>query len=137
MGVFEFGDPVEETDSVLGRVIRSSEYAIHVQCAFRLARNGSVVLGSDDHRRSKGSGDDPETMFDLRAEAIDRSLANTPHVVVEEIAVAPIGDLTLRLSRGLEIDVFVNSSSPAEQWRFLRRLGEHVVFPASAGREHE
>ncbi len=131
MGVFEFGEPTTGLDGVSGQKVQGSEYAIHVQCAFRLARNGFVVRGSDDYRWSKGPDDSMRTMFDLRAEAIDQSLAKPPYTLVDEVAVSSVGDVRVGLSGGLEIGVFVNSSRPTEQWRFLCRFGDHTVFPAT------
>ena len=127
MGIFEFGSDVAPQPGGSSATPRA-EFALHVQCAFRITRNGRVVLGSND--QSWIYGVNQGSMYDVRAGAIDSSLANVPYLIVDEVCVMRIGDISIRLSDGVEIQVFVDSSRPTENWRFIHRPGRHTVFPA-------
>ncbi|MFC6023638.1 hypothetical protein ACFP2T_46730 [Plantactinospora solaniradicis] len=135
MGVFEFGVDLTDVDPELGVGSRGAKYALHVQCAFRLTRNGFVVLGSTDQRWLGKGGSGSQSMFDVRAQAIDGALAKSPHIVVREISLSGHGDLGIILTNGVGIDIFIDSSRPSEQWRFLQRFGEHLIFPGRRGGE--
>src|SRR5256885_9637604 len=50
MGIFSFGPDVTWIDSTTRETRIDSKYAIHVQCPFRLTRNGHTLVGSDDMR---------------------------------------------------------------------------------------
>ncbi len=48
MGIFEFGEDVEWTNPRTQQVDLGSEYAIHLQCPFRVTRKGRILVGSCD-----------------------------------------------------------------------------------------
>lgn len=134
MAVFAFGDDVKWISTDSGERT-GSRYALHVQCPFRLLRNGRVLVGSDDLwveaknpsavRSSEGQ---EETYYDLVVSRIVRGTKESP-LIVRSIRTSGCGDLALDLSDGVAIEVVPTSARPSEAWRFLERGGEHVTYP--------
>ncbi|MFL6072077.1 MAG: hypothetical protein ACJ73S_01520 [Mycobacteriales bacterium] len=130
MAILAFGRDLSSPDEVNGDYKVSSEYALHVQCPFRLSRRDSVLLGSEDLRRETTRSSDTEyrVIYDRRSEALDQILS-TRAVLVETVNVNELGDLCLELSQDLEIRVFPARTYKLEAWRFVIRGAEHIVFP--------
>lgn len=141
MGLFLFGPNVTVFDSRTSTEHIGSAYALHVQCAFRVTRNGRIVLGSDDMlvpaealREGKNANSEGGELsaFDVIAARITAGIELSP-LVVHNVIFAACGDLRVELTDQVAIEAFPMGARPSEAWRFLRRGGDHVVFPPGAG----
>lgn len=96
-----------------------NEFAVHVQCLFRVFDADQLVLAS---------GDMTSDRFDRRATRLRSLLAEESHVVTS-VEMTTWGDLTIGLTDGLRIEVVVDSSRLEEHWRFFRpyRDDDHLV----------
>ena len=110
----------------------AGEYALHLQCAWRISGPTGVVVGSQDVQLPA----DPGTALDSFAwDVPGRSLsdkllrgwfdgnASSP-LVVESIAVDRCGGFVLHLGRDFALEVFPHAGAASdeghEQWRLLR-----------------
>ncbi|GAB2854359.1 hypothetical protein [Lentzea nigeriaca] len=120
-----------------GRTREIAEYALHLQCPWRLLDGDEVVTGSYDvHQPRPGwSGDDDfdwdvqgANRFDARARKLTAYLAEES-VVVTAADVTAWCDLTISFSDGLRLDALRTGSVRHEEWRFFRpyRDDEQVV----------
>ena len=105
------------------------EYALHIQCPWRLVTAERIVTGSTDTEPSLQDrrfldlfGGDPET----------RSHENrTPWLVVEGVRGDPLGGAKVHLSGGYSLEILpvgTNEADDDENWRLLKPYGEHFVF---------
>ncbi|WP_112264828.1 hypothetical protein [Lentzea terrae] len=103
-----------------------SDYAVHVQCPWRVLDGDQLVTGSSDiYSDVQGVN-----RFDARAARLTAYLADKP-VVVTSTQVTAWGDLTISFSDGLRIEALRTGSVRHEEWRFFRPYLEHdhvVVF---------
>ena len=113
------------------------EYALHVQCTWRIAGPDGIVTGRPDRfyphsdllreREDWKWWDDPDwDSLQLNAnrwdERIEPWLAAGPYVV-ERVAADPLGGLSVALAGGFALDVFPDSSDDteySEYWRFFK-----------------
>ncbi|MGW0801518.1 hypothetical protein [Nonomuraea sp. NPDC002799] len=111
-----------------------SAFALHLQCPFRVTYESRVILGSADlawlehevHDTSDADGE--RTMYDYMADRVDATFMELrPRVTA--MKVTSFGDLHIELEREFRVQAFPVGSGRVEAWRFLRRNGEHVVFP--------
>jgi len=127
----------------------AGEYALHVFCAWRLARDAELLAGSADLFTPADPDEDLETFdyeapgatwWDVRLAAyFDTAPADGPRVVA--IAADALGGARLTLSDGAVLELFANSA-PAEHfetefWR-LTRAGHAApdFVVGTAGAEH-
>lgn len=121
-----------------GEAREISEYALHVQCPFRVLDGDQLVTGSSDiYEPGPGWDGDGEfdwdvqgaNWFDVRARKLDAYLAEDL-VVVTSVDVTAWGDLTISLSDDFRIEVRRAGSAHREHWRFFQpyRDVDHVVF---------
>src|SRR5256885_13674952 len=122
MGIFSFGPDVTWIDSTTRETRIDSKYAIHVQCPFRLTRNGHTLVGSDDmripgnalSRATNHQLDEQEvTAFDVIVDRITEGTRFSP-LVVQGVNVALGGDLCLELSDQVTIEAFPMAAGPIE-----------------------
>lgn len=122
------------------------EYALHIQCPWRLTQNGHIVTGSDDYYEPAET-DQEIDLEDWRAgnlqrkrlgeilrsfDSATRSWVNgTDKLVVESVSADDFGGFELILSGGFRLQVFP-SGSRGEYWRFLvpGDLESHLVIDA-------
>jgi hypothetical protein len=116
--------------------VSGSEYALHVQCPFRIVQGHRIILGSEDMKRIRRTGETEEVAYDRGAEAVEEILRSRP-VTVHSVSVFPVGDLHLELDSSIRIEVFPASPSKEEAWRFLVRFGNHYIFPDGLARSLE
>ncbi|MET8762178.1 hypothetical protein [Lentzea sp. NPDC004782] len=115
-----------------------TEYALHVQCPWRVLQGDQYVVGSSDMFRPRpgwtGEGDfdwdvQGANRFDVRVARLNELLADG-RVAVTSVDVTAWADLTISLSYGFRIEVLrLTSSVRTELWRFFRlhRDEPHVV----------
>lgn len=106
-----------------GKIKVFSEYAIHIQCGFRMMLDEKILLASMDiyepvYEVSENFDWDVKgnNMFDKKTESVLKIVKNSK---VKEVRLNPIGDLTLVLDNNIIIEVIVISSLNEENWRFL------------------
>jgi len=132
----EFG-PRRDVVDHRGETREVGEYALHVQCSWRVLDEDQLVTGSADIYRPRpgwtGEGDfdwdvQGANRFDGRAGKLTAHLADEP-VVVTSVDVTEWGDLVISLSHGFRVDVLRTGSVQEEGWRFFRpyRDDDHVV----------
>jgi hypothetical protein len=118
-----FGDTVSWRN-YKGEVTERSEFALHLQCPFRIILDDELVLGSLDLYEPLKSEqptlpaqtDNSTTLFDLRVEEL--SIGNTLSRVISATVGRP-GDITLILDSGLKLEAFITSTAGDEAWRVL------------------
>lgn len=142
---FQFG-PIRQVDG--GSV---GEYALHVQCPWRIEASDSILTGRSDlwEPAAGTSTVDPESwdyetdgnLQDARIGSLlgsydptTRSFANSGDtLVVEEVDADAYGSATLRMSGGYCLRVFPDGTA-AEAWRMFRPESDepHFVVPGSS-----
>jgi hypothetical protein len=129
MANFQFGDIVEVEGGTLG------EYALHVQCPWRIDGPEGVITGRYDLWRGTSGAIMPDdwepgisdNLQDRRLgelfqgyDAQTESHVNaTEWLVVERVQASAVGDATIYLSGGYRLMLFP-SGSTGEEWRIFR-----------------
>jgi hypothetical protein len=133
-----FGE-LRDSLSPLGRMRTTGEWALHVQCAWRLCRHGHIVLAYRDfYYNSDGDAlddwDDPgKSHFDVTTTSLQKLFAQHPPCVTS-IAVDELGSITLSFTDDYKLDVFPDDSRlDCEHWRLFKPGVEdsHFVFRES------
>ena len=129
------------------------QFAIHVQCPWRVLRDGVMFTGLGDLYQPTHEIEDfdwdqwwseesyPENLMENRIHSVlkgtdpsTRSLENvTDQFVVEEIVASPVGDGVIHLSGGFTLELFPNCVD-GEHWRILD-LGRKKHFVVENERE--
>jgi hypothetical protein len=130
MAWFQFGARVHApTPRSPDRI--TGEYALHLQCPWRITEKGEIRFGSHDIFRPRDPSlpSDDESVdrpgcswFDRRAEEFN-SAAEARPLRVRLVTADPFGGFALQLDRGVSLEVFPDSSAypqTAEHWRLLR-----------------
>lgn len=134
---FQFGNLQESVQSNKQEPV-VGEYALHVQCAWRISGPVGIIVGSDDCYFS--AGDDPfrdypnfdwdqpganrcderiAMFFQFRANAVP---------IVDAVQVDRTGGFRLDLSGEISLEVFPNHSLMNEYWRLLRPSSDEQHF---------
>ncbi len=138
---FGFGAVLQRKASN-GKVHNYNEYALHVQCAFRLSEGKNLLLGQDDlftcMNGEYGCTDlakKDTCLFDNKVKIINQLLSENPEYIAQ-ISINPLGDLSILLNT-MRIDIFITGSNEFEMWRLfavntdkphLIRLGNRFEF---------
>lgn len=123
-----FGKDVKTTN-LKGQERTVSEYALHIQCAWRIIYRKRIFTGNGDFYQLTVENDTGDwdtkggNLFDLKAVEIN-SLLEKKSFTVEKIIVRDIGDLKIYFSNGLRLEVFPNDSLHEEYWRFFSKKPE-------------
>jgi hypothetical protein len=128
MGILCFGPDIEWQDEGSAQPKTVSEYALHVQCPFRVSGGRRVLLGSEDIPQEEASSQVDRTIFDEHADRLDAILRERMPQVVG-VSMSEFGDIRLDIETGIAIAIFPASARSAESWRFFRRGEDHLVFP--------
>ena len=122
---FQFG-PEREVTGTTGKSKTVGEYALHIQCPWRITAGENIVVG---HREVyyPVSGDEPESDFDWGPmgsnrldQSLDRIFKDERKLVVQAVEVGVGGYLRLYLSGDLSLEVFPDDSLAHEHWRLFR-----------------
>jgi hypothetical protein len=135
MQMFQLGDLLH-MKSLRGEAREVGEYALHLQCTWRIRGPEGIVVGSADLYRPKGDSDDTPEDFDWqkgnrrdeRLAALFTKSAEMP-LRVEKVSADDIGGFILDMNRGFRLEAFPAYSSPNEFRRLFRPrdLGTHFV----------
>jgi hypothetical protein len=119
MQVFSFGGRIWRSNRRNQRVA-VGEFALHLQCPWRLSRLSRILIGSDDWYRNR-----EENPTNVLLKLIE----DTPRVIT--IAADDFGGFHLEFDRQLRLEVFPAHSERgeySEHWRLLRgRRHDFVV----------
>ena len=128
MATFQFGSRVKTLD-LKGDPAEVGEYALHVQCAWRIARGDRVAVASRDLYYPADCGEDedvpPEFDWDHNPNRRDRLIGvlfenGRREFLVEGVEAGLAGSLHVALSDSLSLDVFPDDSFDGEHWRLFR-----------------
>lgn len=125
-----------------GKIRVVGEYALHIQCAWRITRSSKMIAGSNDlYDPADGSADDPDEFnwYVSGASRLDRIVDRLreewqlePPVVVH-CSADELGGFRLTLSAGYVIEAFPDNSQSgehSEHWRLFRpTINEDDDYP--------
>jgi hypothetical protein len=127
-----FGDYVVVSD-LNGEKREVAEYALHLQCPWRLIEPRGIITGAtdlfhaseepyrelEDGEWDKKVGDHLYvTLCDARIEAFFAEHGDDT-LIVESVTADDVGSLRIALKDGYAIEVFPDDSLPGEHWRFF------------------
>lgn len=114
------------------QVVKKTEYALHVQCSWRISKENTIILGNNDVYTLVDdlTEDDWDiignNIFDIR---INETIIPLLPLNVLRVECSKVGDVKITLESGIVISIFVNSSEETEEWRFINNIsGEHMVY---------
>jgi hypothetical protein len=135
MAMFHFGER-RATTTVRGEPTEVGDYALHVQCAWRLTQGDRVVTARRD-LYFPADGSDPSDNFDWEQEPNlqDKVLSEMfrrlrSELTVLAVEVADAGRLHIVLDEGFAIDVMPDDSTAGEHWRLFvpQKDDPHLVL---------
>jgi hypothetical protein len=114
------------------------QFALHVQCAWRLRSSTGIVAGSGDRYYARDDLNGPNKASSgwdrRRANRSDEQLSaffkprRSAPPVVEAVKTDPVGGFCLMLSQGFALEVFPDTTSPGERWRLFQPYSEKEHF---------
>lgn len=137
---FAFGKERREVSLRDGTKKIISEYALHIQCAWRIRQRNKIIVASGDLFYPPGDRpydklqdfdwDGPGgNQLDQRvSKLLDRQ--NHSLIMVLSIKADETGNICLALNQEYFLDVFPDNSITSEYWRFFKPYSEdkHFVF---------
>ena len=136
MATFQFGPRTERIDRH-GKAYWVGEFALHVQCPWRIVREDGVVVGSQDlyypaeYDPKIGVPEefdwnrDPTRCYHLLSALFDNE---TREFIVQAIDVGSAGGVRVLLNHGLALEVFPCDSLEREHWRLFKLGSEEKHF---------
>lgn len=113
------------------------DYALHVQCAWRIVGAEGIVVASRDRYYPAGNPDEDPPDFEWYRSGTNRcdeqvamffkNKTNTP-LVVEAIQADPVGSLRLTLNNEFALEVFPDDSLAGEHWRLFQPFNDNDHF---------
>lgn len=133
---FGFGELIKKEDKRHGGALEVTEYALHVQCAWRLTDFEKILVASTDmympNSEIKYNHDfdwdvQGANRVDEQLEALFSRLRT--ELTVNNVTVNKFGDIKIFLSENILLEAFLDSSTEDEAWRFFRSGvdAEHLV----------
>jgi hypothetical protein len=138
MATFDFGKR-RRIQNAQGEENEVGEYALHVQCAWRIIQNDRVIIGDRDlyYPADYRAGAEIPDEFDWdhnpnRRDRLTSSFFEDGkrEFVVKEINTGEGGILHIMMSEGYSLQIFPDSSLPIESWR-LFKVGQRGHFVVS------
>jgi hypothetical protein len=131
----EFGS--RRTVSRGGKEKQVGDYALHIQCAWRITRGDQIITGRGDIFCTPVESEEPRpddfdwqkgNRFDRIAEALFEH--ESRQFIVQSVHVGEAGSLAIVLDDGYKLEVFPHDSESGEHWRFFRPFSDepHLVF---------
>ena len=142
---FQFGEKRQAT-TFHGDKVNVGEYALHVQCAWRIARADQVIVGNDDLYYPPDLTTEeipPGFEWDNGPNRRDKLLSllfedGKRKFAVRRVDVGNAGSLFIAMEEGMSLEVLPNSSLTGEHWRVFKPRSDerHFVFSGKeVGRE--
>ncbi len=137
---FSFGKLLEVIDTK-GKKKLVSEYAIHIQCAWRITGPNGIIVASHDKYCPKDGwvGNDEDFDWDKHGEnrcdqRIDKFFKKNKTLVVKSVEADDYGSFRLIFKGGFSLEVFPDNSDAEEYWRLFQPYKKLPHF-AVKGRE--
>ncbi|HWL22436.1 hypothetical protein H7K20_18910 [Priestia aryabhattai] len=122
-----------------GKMEEVAEYALHIQCSWRIAKANKIVVGSRDFYYPRTGLDNENehfewdvqgnNRFDERIKSIIEDI--NEHTIVERFESDEVGGLKIFLSQGYLLEVFPDTSEDdeySEFWRLFNRKEDSPHF---------
>ena len=122
------------------------EYALHLQCGFRICANGEILTANLDmfeptEALAESPSFDWET-FNWDVQGFNRydewtvqyNKDKENNAIVKNVNANTYGDLTIEFSNGITIEVFANAAT-GECWRFFERKSDKHLVVSAQGME--
>ena len=126
---FHFGEQ-HERQQRNGKIVVVGQYALHVQCSWRIISPSGIRVASSD--RYFAAGDEPLKDYpdfawerqganrcDQRMSALIEQHAPEP-LVVQTICADDVGSVRIAFDKDYALDVFPDNSFASEHWRFFQ-----------------
>lgn len=134
MQMFQLGI-LKPKKSPRGEIQEVGDYALHLQCPWRIRGSQGLIVGSGDLYYPKGDFHDIPADFDWqkenrRDERLNALLARCAEpLVVERVSADDVGGFVLEMNRGFRLEAFPSDSSRDEYCRLFRpgELDSHFV----------
>jgi hypothetical protein len=135
---FQFGQR-RMVKSARGETKEVGEYALHIQCAWRIRHKEQVVVGARDLYYPPEESDDRPEEFDWDVQGAnrrDKRIAElfqneTRQFFVRKVEVGEAGHFTLIFDNDYALDVFPDDSLRGEHWRIFKPYAEESHFVVS------
>jgi hypothetical protein len=134
---FQFGQ-INQIKTPSGRWKEVGEYALHIQCCWRIVGLEGVIVGSEDRYYPSSSAKEIPDDFDWDKPGNNRCDANMSSFInqycplnVKSIVVDDIGGFSLLFERSFRLEVFPVSSLENEHWRLFKpgeKTSPHFVL---------
>lgn len=133
---FDFGGHISVRNSK-GSLSKVGEYALHIQCRWRICIKEKIVVGSTDRYYPKDKGAEIDLDFEwdkpgvnLCDFAMESFLNKKCPIIPKSIIVDEVGGFRLLLEHGFCLDVFPDDSQDGEHWRMFQPAEKthHVVL---------
>ena len=133
---FQFGDLIEIVDH-RGNKRKVSEYALHVQCGWRITDAAGIIVASQDrfYPREGWEGNIEDFNWDVQGENRSDQLVckflkkNKENIlIVKSVRADRFGGFELSFSNEVKLEVFPDGTTNAEHWRFFKPYSEVQHF---------
>jgi hypothetical protein len=133
---FEFGGR-RTVLSHLGREKLVGDYALHIQCPWRMMRGDKIITGRGDIFSTPEESEEPTPAdFDWqRGNRFDRIVAalfdhESRQFTVRGLQAGEVGNFVVEMEDGYKLEVFPYDSETGEHWRFFKPYSDepHIVF---------
>ena len=129
MATFQFGERSVAQD-FYGRPTEVGEFALHIQCPWRIVKRDRFVVGSNDlyypaeHSHNDDRPSPSDFDWDREPNLRDKLLRTLfgpgePQLTVRGIETGCVGSFRLILENDTFLEVFPNGSIPHEHWRLF------------------
>jgi hypothetical protein len=136
LGSFHFGAH-RQVRTFRGDTVEVGDYALHVQCAWRIVQKDQIVVGSRDlyYPADYIEGEEVPAAFewDRDPNRRDKLLSSffengTRQFTVRAVDVGPASSLYIALSEDHSLDLFPYDSLKVEHWRLFEPDKDHPHF---------
>ncbi len=146
MEMFDFGDRLTRKNRQ-GKEIQVGEFALHIQCPWRIIGPEGIVVGSGDRNYPEDENSDWQEFNDEGPSLCESRIAgwlkeySENPLKVERVEADSIGGFKLFLERGFILEAFPANSLKgeySERWRLFRtsEAGHFVVSGYGIGKWH-
>lgn len=140
MACFQFGAHRQVTNS-RGETVEVGEYALHLQCPWRITKGDQVVIAAldvykprEDNQADDSSDfdwDHEENLLEERAKSIFGN--GMREYVVQRVEAGNGGALTMVLQGGLWFEIVPSDSTKGEHWRLFQPRTDNEHFVVTGG----
>lgn len=142
MQMFGFG-ACRTVRSPLGRDKEVAEYALHIQCCWRVRIHDRIWVASRDLNYPKGDWSRVDENFDWDQPGANRCdermevfIREHCLILTKDILVDEVGGFRLTFERGCSLEVFPDDSLETEHWR-LFKPGDAMPHAVLVGNQFE